>query len=532
MESILIIDDDLSNAILCQKLLAKEGYGTKALSNASEALALLETTDYDLMLTDIRMPDMDGFKLIEAVREIVPEIGILIMTGYGTMENAVQALHSGADGLILKPIDKVEALVESVNSVLGKRRNRIDSMRLHVLRPLFDISGRLFEISSPEKLREQIYSDLAETSNAVCIEIYEKTNNQGIWECKFCHSTATPINDEDADLQSALDRYYKAAAIKQVLNTDDLKSDIVRILCKRETGEILAIPITREKKEFIFILVREQNNWWSESDIELFTVYANQAAIAIENAELHEETEVFIHQLEESQSSLVQAEKLAALGRLMATLAHELNNPLQGVSNCIYLASRPDVPEEQRLEYLQLAEKEVSRISRLAQNTKDHYRSGQYEIQLNNLSLLLVSVIELIKPQLRQNHIDLNLSLPGADLFIPCADDALRQVFLNIFINAIDELETNKGQRKLWVDMQEDPEKILISIEDNGSGLDEQDINRIFEPFQTTKKDGSGMGLAISYNLIVNLHKGGLSVIPPMHEHGMRIQIELPRNVE
>lgn len=529
MESILVIDDDPANALLCKKLLEMQGYHVIAASKALDALNFFHTEDFDLMLTDIRMPDMDGFALIEEVRRLDPEIGILIMTGYGTMDNAIQALHSGADGLILKPIEKLEDLIESVTSVLEKRKNRIDSLRLRILRPLFDISGRLFEISSPIKLREQIYRDLWDTSRAVCIEIFERDKDSEKWVCKFCNGSQSDRKLEDTCFQKFLDSIFEARDQVASEVEDEAASEFGRILCESAETQVLVIRINRERKQFIFVLIRPEHDWWTEADNEMFTVYANQAAIAIENAELHADADSYIQQLEDSQSSLVQAEKLAALGRLMATLAHELNNPLQGVSNCLYLASRPDVAESQKHEYLKLAEAEIERISRLAQITKDHYKADNYLFRNQDLKEVINSVLELVKPQLRQSEIELILAFPENSVDMNCSEDALRQVILNIILNSIEELHALNISKKLWIDLIEDGENVKIFIEDNGTGLDEQDVNRIFEPFQSTKKDGSGMGLAISYNLIVNLHKGGLSVVPSLYADGLRILIELPR---
>src|SRR3972149_9345905 len=138
---------------------------------------------------------------------------------------------------------------------------------------------------------------------------------------------------------------------------------------------MVCVPVKRAKNSYLFYAIRSHAQpEWENPDLELIVIFARQAAVALENARLYNELKDFIRQLEESQRSLIMAEKMAALGRLMASLAHELNNPLQSVQNCLHLADRSDLPESQRQEFITLARQEVERVSALAQTALEYYR--------------------------------------------------------------------------------------------------------------------------------------------------------------
>jgi signal transduction histidine kinase len=111
-----------------------------------------------------------------------------------------------------------------------------------------------------------------------------------------------------------------------------------------------------------------------EADLEMFLILARQAAIAMENARLYAELRDYVRRVEDSQQALLQAEKMAAAGRLTASIAHEINNPLQAVQNCIHLAGHTELPAEKRQEYFELACSELDRLRATVQRMLDFYR--------------------------------------------------------------------------------------------------------------------------------------------------------------
>lgn len=127
----------------------------------------------------------------------------------------------------------------------------------------------------------------------------------------------------------------------------------------------------------VLFAARDRNiSPFHESDLELFQILARQAAAALENARLYAEQLDYVRKVEDSQKALLQAEKMATAGRLSASIAHEVNNPLQAVQNCLHLAGREDLPADKRQEYFILARTELERLILTVRRMLDFYRPG------------------------------------------------------------------------------------------------------------------------------------------------------------
>ena len=116
---ILIVDDEPGIAKLCERLLTRAGFNTLSFNNPQKAQEYLYEYHVDLLLVDIRMPEIDGFSLVNFAKEQHPDIATLIMTGFGTVETAIKALRQGVDGLILKPFEKGDELIEAARQALA-----------------------------------------------------------------------------------------------------------------------------------------------------------------------------------------------------------------------------------------------------------------------------------------------------------------------------------------------------------------------------------------------------------------------------
>ena len=530
-EKILIVDDDLAHALLCQRLLERAGYQARAVNNTADALNSLKSTACDLLITDIRMPDMSGFELMSLVTQSNPDLAILLMTGFGTVENAVQALRFGADGLLLKPLSSAGELVETVASVLQKRQTKLDALRLNVLHPLFAISEHIFAETTPELLSSLIVNDVRDQTQSSVTGIFINDGQDTHWEV-FAGSTlmpqaqsvASPRIDKFLNEISTVDPY-------SLVNHADLRLGAMSAWMKaNDYRDMVCVPVKRAKNSYLFYAIRSHAQpEWENPDLELIVIFARQAAVALENAQLYNELKDFISQLEESQRSLIMAEKMAALGRLMASLAHELNNPLQSVQNCLHLAGRSDLPESQRQEFITLARQEVERVSALAQTAMEYYRPKRLVRQPVDLLGLLESVLSLIEPQLRGKQITVSREFPDHSLEIIVIRDHIQQVILNLLLNAMDAVSAKPNHRQIWIEVNDLQSEVELFIEDNGSGISPEVEERLFEPFVTTKPVGSGLGLSISYELIVDVHGGELGFVHPLHGQGARVRVLLPR---
>jgi PAS domain S-box-containing protein len=204
-------------------------------------------------------------------------------------------------------------------------------------------------------------------------------------------------------------------------------------------------------------------------------------------------------------------ERLATAGRLAASIAHEINNPLEAVTNLLYLAGHND---ERRDEYLHLAEQEVQRVANIAQQTLGFVRETT-SAAIVDVAEILNEVLQLYGRKLQEKHIDVRLDFEPT-LPIQGFAGELRQLFSNLIINSIDAMDSG-GTLHIRITPGRDwihagREGVRVTIADTGIGIRPSDLQRIFDPFYTTKKDvGTGLGLWVTYG-IVQKHSGQIRV--------------------
>jgi signal transduction histidine kinase len=213
------------------------------------------------------------------------------------------------------------------------------------------------------------------------------------------------------------------------------------------------------------------------------------------------------------QESLRESEKLRSAARMSATVAHEINNPLEAVVNLIYLAkTAPEIPAG-AVEHLELAEQELERVSHITRQTLGFYRESKVPERID-VEALVEYVLKLYSGKLSSKNIAIERD------FGPCQpvrglQGELKQAISNLVSNAADAVEAN-GKIRLTLACVEraDGEFVQVLIEDNGPGVAPEHVDRIFEPFFTTKKDvGTGLGLWVTKE-IIDRHRGSIEVHP------------------
>lgn len=242
-------------------------------------------------------------------------------------------------------------------------------------------------------------------------------------------------------------------------------------------------------------------------------------ALAIENAQLYQAEREARRRLQDSQAQLVQAEKMAALGRLTASIAHEINNPLQAMQNSLELIEEDlagTVHPDKLGRYTRMAYSEVQRLANLVRRLRDFYRPSPQATRPTDVNAVVQNVLELVHKQLQHSKITVEHTEQVGLPLVSANPDQLIQVFLNLILNAIDAMP---GGGTLSVRTQRVPDRsgmpnrqaVCIEFQDTGAGIAPEMLSRIFEPFATGKEHGTGLGLYICYE-IVQAHQGQLSV--------------------
>ncbi|HET8656584.1 MAG TPA: ATP-binding protein [Longimicrobiaceae bacterium] len=230
--------------------------------------------------------------------------------------------------------------------------------------------------------------------------------------------------------------------------------------------------------------------------------------------------------LRSAQAELIHREKLAAMGRLVAQLSHEINNPIYNIQNCLEVLERRGSPDDPNREFLDLAREELDRMAVLTRQLLDQSRPLADAARPVNLNHLIQRVVTLAQSELDARGIESSLRLASELPPVVVHPDAIRQVLVNLVDNAIDAMP---GGGILRVHTRADDDAVEIAVEDTGAGIAPEHLPHIFEAFYTTKPGvrGIGLGLFVSEG-IVRGHRGRL-VVESRPGEGSRFVIQLPR---
>ena len=230
-------------------------------------------------------------------------------------------------------------------------------------------------------------------------------------------------------------------------------------------------------------------------------------------------------QLISAQKQIYQAEKLASIGRLASGIAHEINNPLNGIKNCLYTIKREPENVSQTQTYLELVNEGLEHIEMVVQKLLGFSRQKSKSIAPVNLNEEIEKVLSLLSYRLEQQQIQIDLDLAPLP-YIEADRQLLQEVMMNLVLNSFDSV-AESGQIAIKTRKIEN-NRILIEISDNGVGIPPEHINQIFDPFFTTKDEGKGTGLGLSVSLgIIEAHGGQIQVESQPNEN-TRFEITLP----
>lgn len=220
-----------------------------------------------------------------------------------------------------------------------------------------------------------------------------------------------------------------------------------------------------------------------------------------------------IEDLKRAEQALLKSEKLASVGRMAASIAHEINNPLEAVTNTLYLARTNLLDPQEVLKYLDLAESELKRITHITRQTLGFYRESTAPT-LVSLNSVIDAAVDLLQSKIRLSQAKIEKLYEG-ELFVMAIPGELRQVFANLLTNSLDAIEPG-GRIILRLSTLRgkcgEPCHVRATVADEGKGIDKEHQDRVFEPLFTTKiATGSGLGLWVAKEL-VEKHGGSIRV--------------------
>lgn len=492
-ERILVVDDEPSIRKLCQLILEQEGYQVDLASSGEEAVNKARNRSFELIITDIRMPGMDGIETVRLIREFHPNILCVVITGYGELELALKAIKVGVQGFLLKPFGPDE-LTSTVSRVLEIERLRQDSLRLKALLPLFEVSRLLMSTLDVNRLTGEILRVAREGVAADSSWMYLVDQDVFLCEPEQGFAIFTP------DLQSVVMREVEGAEKAILLSRQNLNEGLVELLEEAEVSCLLVAPLRVGKRLLGFLAVLKSlgAGGFMPSDMDFITILAGQAAVAMENARLFEEVQRAFRELQE-------LDRLKS--NFITLVAHELRTPLSLILGYASLLTE-EIKDPSLKEYTESILRSSQRLSSLVNQMLDlrmlEQRAAAVRLETIVLPELVSKVIDNYHPIIKNKAQEITVEIPPELLKVRADPVKLEMVLSNLISNAV-KFTPSGGH--IWVGAC-DGENPRIYVRDNGIGIPPEEHERIFQSFYqveeplTRSRGGLGLGLSIAKEMV------------------------------
>lgn len=321
----------------------------------------------------------------------------------------------------------------------------------------------------------------------------------------------------------------------QVSNEYATDTDATLAIVAEGVEAVASFPIKVEGNTLGTITLNSHTSgFFTPERMWLISAVVDGTGVLMERARLQEvghqrdrERSQALEQLQITQQQLVQSGKLAAIGELVAGVAHEINNPLTGILGHTQLLLRGELDATTK-ESLEVVEAQTMRVARIVQNLLSFARQRKPAREAVSINDLVERTLELRNYDLNVNNIEVSLDLDPASPAVWGDLQQLEQVFLNIVNNAQQAMAAAHGEGRLAVKTQLSEDKVLVTLTDDGPGIPAQIIERIFDPFFTTKgvREGTGLGLSICYGIVAE--HGGRLWAESSRTKGSSFQVEFP----
>ena len=295
-----------------------------------------------------------------------------------------------------------------------------------------------------------------------------------------------------------------------------------------EVNEFVIVPLILENRAIGLVIVDNKFNQLSIGDdhIKLLSIFAGQAALLIESHRSVSTLKEEMSRMSKRQEAIVESEKLAAIGRIAAHIAHEIRNPLVtmgGYATRIQMLIKNSGNTKDIQKATEIILKETERLENFLFNVMDLTKPPELIMKLNDINKVITDTVGLLRNffQERKIHIEENLD-PEIPL-LKSDFNQMKQAILNLLQNAID---ATPPDGKIEITTSCNSKNVILTVKDDGSGVADSDIEKIFDPFFTTKVTGVGLGLSIVHKIIKD-HSGDISV-RNVETGGAEFKIKLP----
>jgi len=477
MRKILIVDDEESTRELLSLSLQSDGYPVVCAEDGYKALEIYRKEEPEIVLTDIKMPGMDGIELLRRLKSLNPEVEVIVITGHGQMDLAIQALQLEASDFINKPISD-----QALSVALRRAEQRI-WMR--------------------EKLRDY-------TTNLECMlkQATEEIQKRYDFERRLVHTSMDGIivNDREGNIlifNEGASRIYGYTREEAV--------------CGLHVSQLYPEGEARRVKKMIFSEEYGGPGRLINFETTARTKDGRLVPILLSATVLYEEGEEVatvgyfkdLTQIKELQQRLLEKTRLAAIGEAMAEVAHGVKNILYGMKLGAYMVEQGLArSDRERLEKgWRMVQKNMDRIARLSLDMLDYARTKSRKREAVPINEVIEDVCQELERRASEQNVELVRDLSCGLPYIFGDPEAFHSCVLNLVTNAMESFSEDSGPRRVDIrSYVRNGRWICVEVADTGRGIPPEIRDRIFRPLFTTKgARGTGLGLAITQKIVLEL---------------------------
>ncbi|TAK09099.1 MAG: response regulator [Candidatus Manganitrophaceae bacterium] len=511
-EKILLVDDEEALLETLRSILELDGYQVVTVSSGEEAIQTMERSSFDLILTDLKMKGISGLDVLAHAEKLWPRPVTILLTGYASLESAVEALNRGAYAYLVKPFG-IEGLKTSIRQGLEKRRLSEVEVLYQIARTF--ISTLQFDSILREVLREA--SRLTGFPRSLFL-LYKgremrqvgETGDDAGWV-----DAVTSLLKEDTEFLTQLEK----GEIVLIPNSEREAPQAHPILSRLGIKTLLAVPVIYQGQlgGVLYLDSQAATPAFTKRDFRLVVGLADLAALAIQNASLFDELKRMNRNLRKTKLALEEANReLKSLDQmktnLLSNVSHELKTPMvavKGYTSLVLKGKAGPVADLQK-EYLEIALRNIHKQLDLIDDLLDFSKleTSEQALSLERVDLIdmLNESLQLIRPKAEERKIKVVSPAEAGPSWVFAHRKKMGQVFDNLFSNAV-KFTPEGGKIAIRLKDQKNG-RILIAVSDTGIGIPEQKQEKIFDRFyqvessESRRYGGFGLGLAIAQDIV------------------------------
>lgn len=526
---VLVADDEINTTIMLQHIFERDGYRVERVNDGFAAIETAKRILPDLILLDIRMPRLDGFEVLRLLREDsqTSSIPTIVITANATAPADVErGLNLGADDYLQKPFAPQELLARARSKIRARQLEDALHRRTQQLETLLRVSEQLNQHRELQDLLNLMVDLLLERlpGDAAIVHLLDA---QG----QITHLRAI-------DRFGLIDAPVDASFVTQSLRAGEAVLWDDGQLPVANYATAMTATLRHGDSLMGLLTLLSHNSFYDDNHLRLFNGIATQAALALRNAELYRiQANYAVHledmvaertqELQSAQQLLIRSEKLASIGHLAASIAHEINNPLMPIGLLLerLIDELQETGADVDFQGIEMIQEHVERIRRIVRNLLDFARPDA-KLRPLDVNEVVQTILKLNQKFFEHERIRIDAQLTATPPVFG-SKDQLEAVFMNLALNAQAAME---GGGTLTIKAYTQGSQAVIEFIDTGLGIPKENLDRIFDPFFSTKTTGTGLGLFVCYSVVEGHH--GMIEVESEVGKGTRFTVRLPGYTE